>query len=100
LTGLLAVVDDPVRPTSGELAADGNAVRDNDAAKTVTDHLNEVVAHIHRAGLMIRTRCEAAESTLVEELEPVLDELSRAILQLQMVAFERSHPSSSEAVTR
>jgi hypothetical protein len=78
--------EDELRSTA--LLAEGTAPADRAAAAT-RDLLDEVISHIHRAGLLINTCRDVVGPPLVKQLVHLAGELDALIDQLQADVFER-----------
>ena len=81
------LIDGPELPTSVELGAKCRDLRDDRRVTVTGDVLDDILAHIHRAGLVIHTCCRGTASTLGNELDQVTDELDAVIRQLQAGAL-------------
>jgi len=67
-------------------------------ATTGGNEIDEVISHLHRAGLLVHARFRLADPALVDPLWDVTDELDAAISGLQRAAlYGRFHPSGSPA---
>jgi hypothetical protein len=76
-----------VWPTAGVA---GDTVHVDQAAATTRDLLDEVISHIHRAGLLINTYSEVVRPPLVDKLVHLNGEVDALIYRLQ-TAFSENH---------
>jgi hypothetical protein len=80
--GPLVFAEAPAQPTFCSVSQGDRRV------KTTSNRLDDAIAHIYRAGILIKRRCAGAGSTLVDEAYEVTHELEAAIRQIQGAAFE------------